>query len=94
MDGDLVVITAIDLAQRRISDVNCVSTNVNGVYVSLNSLYVGGQNGIDEHGTPRTCTRPLSISRSPGKRGCAVTGMVLTNGEASSGCQRSPLRST
>ena len=41
--SDLVVITAIDLTERRITDVNCVSTNVNGVYVSHDSLYVGGQ---------------------------------------------------
>jgi hypothetical protein len=41
--SDLVVITAVDLTQRRITDVNCVSTNVNGVYVSHDSLYVGGQ---------------------------------------------------
>jgi hypothetical protein len=41
--SDLVVITAIDLAGRRVTDVNCISTNVNGVYVSHDSLYVGGQ---------------------------------------------------
>jgi hypothetical protein len=41
--SDLVVITALDLSERRVTDVNCISTNVNGVYVSQNSLYVGGQ---------------------------------------------------
>ena len=41
--SDLVVITALDLAERRVTDVNCISTNVNGVYVSQDSLYVGGQ---------------------------------------------------
>jgi len=40
---DLVVITAVDLRQRRIADVACVSTNINGVYVSKNSIYVGGE---------------------------------------------------
>ena len=40
--ADLVVITAVDLSERRITDVNCVSTDVNGVYVSHDSLYVGG----------------------------------------------------
>lgn len=40
--ADLVVITAVSLSERRVTDVNCVSTNVNGVYVSRNSLYVGG----------------------------------------------------
>ncbi len=41
--ADLVVISALSLTERRITDVNCVSTNVNGVYVSHDSLYVGGQ---------------------------------------------------
>ena len=41
--SDLVVITAVSLSQRRVTDVNCVSTDVNGVYVSRDSLYVGGQ---------------------------------------------------
>jgi hypothetical protein len=40
--ADLVVITAVSLSERRVTDVNCVSTNANGVYVSRNSLYVGG----------------------------------------------------
>lgn len=41
--SDLVVITAVSLSERRITDVNCVSTDVNGVYVSRDSLYVGGE---------------------------------------------------
>lgn len=40
--SDLVVITAVSLSERRITDVNCISTDVNGVYVSHDSLYVGG----------------------------------------------------
>jgi hypothetical protein len=40
--SDLVVITAVSLSERRVTDVNCVSTDVNGVYVSRDSLYVGG----------------------------------------------------
>ena len=36
--------------QRRITDVNCVSTNVNGVYVSRDSLYVGGAGRLDPGG--------------------------------------------
>jgi hypothetical protein len=39
---DLTVITAVNLSERRVTDVGCLSTNVNGVYVSANSLYVGG----------------------------------------------------
>ncbi len=41
--SDLLVITALSLSQRRVVDVNCVSTNLNGVYLSRDSLYVGGQ---------------------------------------------------
>ncbi|HEY5806817.1 MAG TPA: beta-propeller domain-containing protein, partial [Povalibacter sp.] len=41
--SDLVVVTAIDLRERRVADVTCLSTNINGVYVSNNSLYVGGE---------------------------------------------------
>ena len=38
----LVTLTAIDLTARRITGVSCLSTNVNAVYVSKQSLYVGG----------------------------------------------------
>jgi hypothetical protein len=41
----LVTITAIDLERRRIADVACLNTNVLGVYVSQNTLYVGGHGG-------------------------------------------------
>ena len=40
--ADLVVITAVNLVERRVTDVACISTDVNGVYVSRDSLYVGG----------------------------------------------------
>lgn len=40
---DLIVVTAIDLSERRVTDVNCISSNINGVYMSLRSLYVGGE---------------------------------------------------
>jgi hypothetical protein len=60
--SDLVVITAVDLSQRRITDVNCVSTNVNGVYVSLDSLYVGGQNGVSIPGSGRTVLHKFALN--------------------------------
>ncbi len=41
--ADLLVLTAIDLQQRRVTDTNCVSTNLNGIYVAADSLYVGGE---------------------------------------------------
>jgi hypothetical protein len=40
---DLLVITSVDLSTRTIRDVECVSTNINGLYVSRDSLYVGGE---------------------------------------------------
>jgi hypothetical protein len=57
-----VVITAVDLAQRRITDVNCVSTNVNGVYVSLDSLYVGGQDGASIPGSGSTVLHKFALN--------------------------------
>ncbi len=39
---DLIVIAAINLRTRRVTDVNCLSTNINGVYMSAESLYVAG----------------------------------------------------
>jgi hypothetical protein len=39
---DLVVISAIDMRARRLTDVNCLSTNINSVYMSKESLYVAG----------------------------------------------------
>lgn len=60
--ADLVVITAVDLTQRRITDVNCVSTNVNGVYVSLDSLYVGGQNDVSIPGAGRTVLHKFALN--------------------------------
>jgi hypothetical protein len=40
---DLLVLTSIDLDARAVRDVECLSTNVNGVYVSRDSVYVGGE---------------------------------------------------
>jgi hypothetical protein len=40
---DLLVITSLDLANRAVRDVRCVSTNMNGLYVAQDALYVGGE---------------------------------------------------
>jgi uncharacterized secreted protein with C-terminal beta-propeller domain len=48
--SDLLVITAIDIESRRITDANCLSTNVNGVYVSRSSIYVGGEGSSSANG--------------------------------------------
>lgn len=58
---DLLVIIAIDLGQRRVTDANCVSTNVNGVYASTESLYVGGE-GISADGTPITALHKFALN--------------------------------
>lgn len=60
--ADLVVITALDLSERRVTDVNCVSTNVNGIYVSLDSLYVGGE-GVAADGAPMTVLHKFGLNR-------------------------------
>jgi hypothetical protein len=39
---DLLVISAINVRTRRVTDVNCLSTDINGVYMSRTSLYVAG----------------------------------------------------
>jgi len=39
---DLVVVTAINLSERRIADVACLSASENGVYASQDNLYIGG----------------------------------------------------
>jgi hypothetical protein len=59
--ADLLIVTAIDLSERRVADVNCVSTNLNGVYVSTNSLYVGGQ-GTSGEATPMTALHKFALN--------------------------------
>ncbi|WP_129646348.1 beta-propeller domain-containing protein [Peristeroidobacter agariperforans] len=60
--ADLLVITALDLNERRVTDVNCVGTNVNGIYVSLDSLYVGGE-GVAADGAPMTVLHKFGLNR-------------------------------
>jgi hypothetical protein len=57
--ADLVIVTAVSLSERRITDVNCVSTNVNGVYVSRKTLYVGGEGARD--GAPATVLHKFAL---------------------------------
>lgn len=59
--SDLLVITAIDLSERRVTDANCVSTNLNGIYVSTNSLYVGGEGGSAD-ASPMTVLHKFSLN--------------------------------
>ena len=57
---DLLVILAVNVRTRRISDVNCLSTNVNGVYMSRNSLYVAGT-AAGQNGTTLTVLHKFAI---------------------------------
>jgi hypothetical protein len=41
--SDLLVISAINVRTRRITDVSCLSTDINGVYLSRTNLYVAGR---------------------------------------------------
>jgi hypothetical protein len=58
---DLLVITTVDLNERKVSDIDCVSTNVNGLYVSQDSLYVGGQASPQPHGVPITVLHKFAL---------------------------------
>jgi len=60
--SDLLVIVAIDLSERRVKDVNCVSTNLNGIYVSTDSLYVGGQDGGPADDFVRTTLNKFALN--------------------------------
>jgi hypothetical protein len=40
---ELIVITAVNLDERSVSDVACLSTNIGGVYLSRDSLYVAAE---------------------------------------------------
>ena len=50
--ADLLVVTAIDLQQQKITSASCVNSYISGVYSSLDSLYIGTNmygsfNGVD-----------------------------------------------
>jgi hypothetical protein len=59
--ADLVVVTAIDVRTRRVTDVNCLSTNVGAVYVSRESLYVAGMGWRPQENTAITVLHKFSI---------------------------------
>lgn len=69
---DLLVISAINVRSRRIIDVNCLSTNVNGVYVSRNSLYVAGTTAVA--GSTLTVLHKFAIN--DGEMSYRATGSV------------------
>lgn len=70
---DLLVIAAINVRARRLSVVNCLSTNVNGVYMATNSLYVAGTR-VTEDGTTSTVLHKFAIA--DGQMSYRATGAV------------------
>jgi uncharacterized secreted protein with C-terminal beta-propeller domain len=72
---DLVVITAINVRTRRVTDVNCLSTNVNAVYVSRESLYVAGMGWRAQENVPITVLHKFSIDN--GDISYRATGSVV-----------------
>jgi hypothetical protein len=76
--ADLIVIAAINVRTRSVTDVNCLSTNVNAVFVSRESLYVAGLGWSVPDNTPITVLHKFSIDdgdityRATG----SVTGMI------------------
>lgn len=59
---DLMVISAINVRTRRVTDVNCLSTNVNAVYVSRESLYVAGSGWQASNDEPITVLHKFELS--------------------------------
>ena len=72
---DLLVIAAIDVRARRVKDVNCLSTNVNGVYMSRESLYVAGTGFRAAEATPITVLHKFVID--DGEITYRATGAVI-----------------
>ncbi len=58
----LLVMTAIDLRQRRIADSTCLSTNVSGVYVSRSSIYIGGARSRTDPSRVATVLHKFSLA--------------------------------
>jgi hypothetical protein len=75
---DLIVIAAINVRTRRVTDVNCLSTNINSVYMSRESLYVAGSGYRSADSTSTTVLHKFGINdgdiryRATG----AVTGSI------------------
>ncbi len=72
---DLLVISAINVRTRLISDVNCLSTNVNGVYMTPNSLYVAGTTMTGQNGATLTVLNKFAIS--DGSVSYRATGSIV-----------------
>jgi hypothetical protein len=60
---DLIVIAAINVRTRRVTDVNCLSTNINGVYMSRQSLYVAGTGLRSSGNTPITVLHKFALGQ-------------------------------
>lgn len=72
---DLVVITAINMRTRRVTDAECLSTNVNGVYMSRNTLYVAGTGLNSQQGVRSTVFHKFALDT--GNISYRATGAVL-----------------
>jgi len=58
---DLLFISAINVRTRNVSDVNCLSTNVSGVYFSSDSLYIAGRGFRPDGTVPVTVLHKFAI---------------------------------
>ena len=70
----LLVMTAIDLRHRRITDSTCLSTNLSGVYVSRSSLYIGGARSRSDPSGVTTVLHKFSLAE--GDIAYAASGTV------------------
>jgi hypothetical protein len=74
---DLLVVLAVNVRTRRVTDANCLSTNVNGVYMSRNSLYVAGTTSVNTPGTGGTTLTVLhKFAIKDGEMSYRATGSV------------------
>ncbi len=71
--AQLLVITAIDVRERRITDSTCLNTNVSGAYASQASLYIGGEG---TRGPDATFTVLHKFDLANGAISYAATGAV------------------
>jgi uncharacterized secreted protein with C-terminal beta-propeller domain len=60
----LLVVTAVDLRERRVTDSTCLSTNMSAVYVSTSSLYVAGFGTRASDGAALTILHKFGLATS------------------------------
>ena len=71
---DLLVVTALNLSRRQVTDVSCMSTDFNSVYVSTQSLYVAGSTHVPSGQPGKTALHKFALEA--GNIGYRASGAV------------------